>query len=79
LLLAREAASSAADDLAQATRDARPVHVAFVSSDGRPSERELRPLELAAGTVRGVDRHSAQVVSIPLSRISAVREIDNRR
>jgi hypothetical protein len=79
LLLAREAASSAADELAQATRDARPVHVAFVSSDGSPSERELRPLELAAGTVRGVDRHSAQVVSIPLSRISAVREIDNRR
>jgi hypothetical protein len=33
----------------------------------------LKPLDLAAGAVRGLDRQSAQVVSIPLSRISAVR------
>ena len=44
-----------------------------ISSDGSPAERVLKPLDLAAGTVRGLDRQSAQVVSIPLSRISAVR------
>ena len=39
----------------------------------RPAvERELAPLDLAAGSVRAVDRASAQVVTIPLARISAV-------
>jgi hypothetical protein len=46
-----------------------------VTSDGSPAERVLKPLDLAAGTIRGLDRHSAQVVSIPLSRISAVRPV----
>ena len=72
-MVAGDAAGAAADELAQATREARPVHVAYVSSDGSPAERVLKPLDLAAGTVRGLDRQSAQVVSIPLSRISAVR------
>ena len=72
-MLAGDAAGAAADELAQATREARPVHVAYVSSDGSPAERVLKPLDLAAGTVRGLDRQSAQVVRIPLSRISAVR------
>jgi hypothetical protein len=74
-ILAGETAGSAASELAQATREARPVHVAYVTSDGSPAERVLKPLDLAAGTIRGLDRHSAQVVSIPLSRISAVRPV----
>ena len=74
-ILAGETAGSAAGELAQATREARPVHVAYVTSDGSPAERVLKPLDLAAGTIRGLDRQSAQVVSIPLSRISAVRPV----
>ena len=74
-ILAGETAGSAASELAQATMEARPVHVAYVTSDGSPAERVLKPLDLAAGTIRGLDRHSAQVVSIPLSRISAVRPV----
>jgi hypothetical protein len=74
-ILSAESAGTAAAELAEATREARPVHVAYVSSDGSPAERVLRPLDLAAGTVRGLDRQSDQVVSIPLSRISAVRPI----
>ena len=72
-ILAGEAAGTAAAELAQATREARPVHVAYVLSDGSRAERVLKPLDMAAGTVRGLDRQSAQLVSIPLSRISAVR------
>ncbi len=75
VILAGETAGSAAGELVQATREARPVHVAYVTSDGSPAERVLKPLDLAAGTMRGLDRQSAQVVSIPLSRISAVRPI----
>jgi hypothetical protein len=74
-ILVGETAGSAAGELAQATREARPVHVAYVTSDGSPAERVLKPLDLAAGTIRGLDRQSAQVVSIPLSRISAVRPV----
>jgi hypothetical protein len=60
------------DRLRSATEQARPVRVGYVTADGRAVERELSPLDLAAGTVRGVDRESAQVVTIPLARISAV-------
>ena len=60
------------DRLRSATRQARPVRVGYVTADGRAVERELSPLDLAAGAVRGVDRESAQVVTIPLARISAV-------
>ena len=35
-------------------------------------KRELAPLDLTAGSVRAVDRSSAQVVTIPLARISRV-------
>ena len=62
----------ALDRLRSATRQARPVRVGYVTADGRAVERELSPLDLAAGAVRGVDRESAQVVTIPLARISAV-------
>ncbi|HWI01505.1 MAG TPA: helicase-associated domain-containing protein, partial [Propionibacteriaceae bacterium] len=75
MIMAGEATGAAAGELAQATREARPVHVAYVSSDGSPAERVLKPLDLAAGSVRGLDRQSAQMVTIPLSRISAVRPI----
>ena len=60
------------DRLRSATRQAQPVRVGYVTADGRAVERELSPLDLAAGAVRGVDRESAQVVTIPLARISAV-------
>jgi Helicase conserved C-terminal domain len=62
----------ALDRLRSATRQAQPVRVGYVTADGQAVERELSPLDLAAGAVRGVDRESAQVVTIPLARISAV-------
>jgi hypothetical protein len=62
----------ALDRLRSATRQAQPVRVGYVTADGRAVERELSPLDLAAGAVRGVDRESAQVVTIPLARISVV-------
>jgi hypothetical protein len=58
--------------LRSATQEARPVRVQYVTADGQPAERELAPLDLGAGTVRAVDRDTAQVVTIPLARISSV-------
>lgn len=63
------------DRLRSATRSAQPVRVGYVTADGRAVERELAPLDLAAGAVRAVDRASAQVVTIPLARISAVTPV----
>ena len=60
------------DRLRSATQQAQAVRVGYVTADGRAVERELAPLDLAAGSVRAVDRASAQVVTIPLARISAV-------
>jgi hypothetical protein len=60
------------DRLRSATEQAQAVRVGYVTADGRTVERELAPLDLAAGAVRAVDRASAQVVTIPLARISAV-------
>ncbi len=58
--------------LRSATQEARPVRVAYVTADGSPAERELSPLDLAAGSVRAVDQANATVVTIPLARISSV-------
>jgi hypothetical protein len=55
-----------------ATQQAAPVWVAWVAADGSPTERQLAPLDLTGGSVRAVDRSSAQVVTIPLARISRV-------
>ncbi len=55
-----------------ATLQASPVWVAWVAADGSPTERQLAPLDLTGGSVRAVDRSSAQVVTIPLARISRV-------
>ena len=63
------------DRLRSATRRAQAVRVGYVTADGRTVERELAPLDLAAGAVRAVDRASAQVVTIPLARISAVSAV----
>ena len=63
------------DRLRSATRQAQAVRVGYVTADGRAVERELAPLDLAAGAVRAVDRASAQVVTIPLARISAVSAV----
>ena len=60
--------------LRTATREASPVWVGYVAADGSRTERELAPLDLSGGTVRAVDRSSAQVVTIPLARISFVGE-----
>ena len=62
----------ALDQLRLATREALAVRVVYVSADGSPTERELAPLDLEAGAVRAVDRASAQVITIPLARISSV-------
>jgi hypothetical protein len=58
--------------LRSATGAALPVRVVYVSADGSRAERELAPLELTAGSVRAVDRASAQIVTIPLARIASV-------
>jgi hypothetical protein len=58
--------------LRAATREAAPVWVGYVAADGSRTERELAPLDLTGGSVRAVDRSSAQVVTIPLARISFV-------
>ena len=58
--------------LRSATQEARPVRVRYVTADGQPAERELAPLDLGAGAIRAVDRDTAQVITIPLARISSV-------
>lgn len=63
---------STLDRLRWATQDASPVWVGYVTADGTRAERELAPLDLSGGSVRAVDRANAQVVTIPLSRISFV-------
>jgi len=59
--------------LESATAAARAVRVGYVAADGAAQERDLAPLDLGHGTVRGIDRRTATVVSIPLARISSVR------
>jgi hypothetical protein len=49
-----------------------PVRVVYVNANGTRVERELAPLDLTAGTVRAVDRATAQIVTIPLARIASV-------
>ena len=66
------------DRLRSATQQAQAVRVGYVTADGQPCERELAPLDLAAGAVRAVDRASAQVVTIPLARISSVSPVAPR-
>ncbi len=58
--------------LRTATQQAAPVWVSWVAADGSATERELAPLDLTAGAVRAVDRSSAEVLTIPLARISSV-------
>lgn len=68
-------ASSTEDALERlrwATREASPVWVGYVTADGSSTSRELAPLDLTGGALRAVDRAGAQVVTIPLARISFV-------
>ena len=58
--------------LRSATRAGLPVRVVYVNADGSRAERQLAPLDLAAGAMRAVDRDSAQIVTIPLARIASV-------
>lgn len=60
-------------ELELATLDATAVQVSYVAADGQPAERELHPVDLSAGVMRAVDPSSAQVLLIPLARISSVR------
>ncbi|MFP5283952.1 MAG: helicase-associated domain-containing protein, partial [Actinomycetes bacterium] len=76
----RAAGSASAEDteailaqLASATAAARAVRVGYVAADGAAYERDLAPLDLGSGAVRGIDRQTAAVVTIPLARISSVR------
>jgi hypothetical protein len=59
-------------ELQTATQASTAVTVRYVAADGQPAERELSPVDVAAGMMRAVDSASAQVVSIPLARISSV-------
>lgn len=59
-------------ELVSATTAASTVTVRYVAADGQPTERELNPVDIAAGMMRAVDRTNAQVVNIPLARISSV-------
>jgi hypothetical protein len=72
-----EAAAGAAmegtiEQLRSATHSAMPVRVIYLTANGSRMERELAPLDLTAGAIRGVDRDSAQIVTIPLARIASV-------
>ena len=60
-------------ELESATAAARPVRVGYVGADGAAQERDLAPMDLGHGSVRGIDRRTASVVTIPLARISSVR------
>ena len=60
------------EQLRSATRAAVPVRVVYVNADGSRAERELAPLDLTDGSVRAIDRDSAQIVTIPLARIASV-------
>jgi Helicase conserved C-terminal domain len=60
------------EQLRSATRAGMPVRVVYVNADGSRAERQLAPLDLAAGAMRAVDRDSAQIVTIPLARIASV-------
>lgn len=62
--------------LERATALAEPIRISYVASDGSPTERDVSPLDLASGVVRAVDRANAQVLSIPLARISSVSATD---
>lgn len=53
------------------------IRLTFVDSGGRPSTRDLRLTQVGEGTVRGVDPSSAEVVSVPIPRISAVLRSEN--
>ena len=52
-----------------AVRAARPVSLRLVAADGEPTERRISPLDLSGGQLRGVDLSTAQVITIPLSRV----------
>ena len=66
---------AALDDLRAAARDGVPVRLTWVGTDGHSTVRELAPLDLSAGLVRAVDRGSAEIVTIALSRIAAVSRL----
>lgn len=69
---ARTSTEETLERLASAARAETPVRVVYVASDGTRAERRLSPLDLGAGMMRAIDTDNAQVITIPLARISSV-------
>ncbi|SDS36607.1 helicase-associated domain-containing protein [Microlunatus soli] len=65
--------SDGLDILAEAAGTEDVVEVTIVSADGTPARRTLRPITVGDGIVRAIDAESNEIVSIPVSRISAAR------
>jgi hypothetical protein len=79
-VLAAEQRLPRADDgldlLREAARGAFAIRLTYVDANGSPSVRDLRPVQVSDGSVRGVDPESEEVVSVPISRISGVLRRD---
>lgn len=63
------------DRLASAEQSRTTIRIRYVAADGQAAERELRAVRADAGVLRGTDAASAQQVSIPLSRVSAINPV----
>lgn len=59
-------------ELELAAEEAGSLRVRYVAADGQPAERDLAPLDVRAGMMRARDTVAAEVISIPLARISSV-------
>ncbi len=64
----------ATDDTLAVLRDAvdraLPIRISYVGRDGAAQQRRVSPLDLSDGTIRAVDRESAELVTIPLARVA---------
>jgi predicted DNA-binding transcriptional regulator YafY len=63
--------------LRRAVREDRLIWLGVAEPDGTATAHELRPISLAAGYVRGWERGNDRLVSFPVHRITAVREIED--
>lgn len=59
--------------LQDAVRTKQRLSISYVRSDGTPAAREIDPVRVGEGTVRGVDPSTAEMISLPIARISAVK------
>jgi hypothetical protein len=65
--------SDGLDLLQDAVRTKQRLTISYVDPDGTPAARELDPVRVGEGTVRGVDPRTAEMISLPISRISVVK------